>query len=48
MNDNFKSAPKSQKLQHIVEAINIPGQNLVLFSSYQTIQEFLIAKRIET
>ena len=35
MNDNFKSAPRSQKLQHVVEATNIPGQKLVLFPSSQ-------------
>ena len=35
INNNFKSAPRSQKLQHVVEAINIPGQKLVLFPSSQ-------------
>ena len=35
INNNFKSAPRSQKLQHVVEALNIPGQKLVLFSSSQ-------------
>ena len=35
MNDNFKSAPRSQKLQHVVEATNIPGQKLELFPSSQ-------------
>ena len=35
INNNFKSASRSQKLQHVVEAINIPGQKLVLFPSSQ-------------